>query len=86
MQPFTQSMLGMDRLDRTYHLAQRAVGAGMRIDDDEVRSFTKRILRADLDALTVAAADACVGDDVGHARRPYAAWNPAVLKKMLGLR
>src|SRR5574340_1572752 len=59
-------VLGEDRLDRTFGDAERAVDAFVGVDDEEVRPLAECVGRADVDAIGVLAADAALGDDVGH--------------------
>ena len=59
-------VLGEDRLDRALGDAQRAVDALVGIDDEEIGTLAKAVDRADVDAVGVLAADAALGDDVGH--------------------
>src|SRR4029077_20010713 len=61
-----QLLLGEDRLDRAFGLAQRAVDALLRIDGEEVRSLVEAVDRANLDTIHVLALDAVFGDDKSH--------------------
>ena len=57
----------VDRLDRALGHAERAVDAFVGVDHEEVRTLAKAIHGADVDAIGILAADAGLGDDVGHA-------------------
>src|SRR6185436_9142379 len=55
-----------DRLGRALGLAHAAVDALVGVDDEHVLALVEAVDRADLDAVHIFAADAGVGDDVGH--------------------
>jgi len=55
-----------DGLRRAFRLAQCAVNALVRVDDQEVRAFVEAVHRTDFHAVGVFAFDAVVGDDEGH--------------------
>src|SRR5882762_9389010 len=61
-----QLLLGEDRLDRAFRLAQGAVDALLGIDGEEVRPLVEAVDRANLDAIHVLALDAAFGDDKSH--------------------
>src|SRR5215831_16302443 len=63
-------ILGKDGLDRTLGHAERAIDALIGIDDEKIRALPEAVDRAHVDAVGILAADAALGDDVGHARRP----------------
>src|SRR5688572_5407322 len=58
--------IGEDGFGRAFRLAHAAVDALVRIDDEHVLAFVEAVDRTDLDAIHIFAADARVGDDVGH--------------------
>ena len=62
-----QLLLGEDRLDRAFRLAQRAIDALVRVDHQEVRALVEAVHRADLHAVHVLALDAVFGNDERHA-------------------
>ena len=55
-----------DRLRRSLRLAQGAINALIRVNDQEVRAFVEAVDRADFHTVGVFALDAVVGDDEGH--------------------
>src|SRR5690606_35269602 len=59
-------VLGIDRIDRAFWFAQRAVVALVGIDHQEIRAFVETVHRAHLDTVGVLALDAALGDDEGH--------------------
>src|SRR5688572_8845435 len=61
-------LLRENRLDGALRLAERAVDALLRIDDQHVRPLVETVHGADLDAVHVLALDAVFGDDKGHLR------------------
>src|SRR5690606_18261991 len=63
---FRYLVFGEDRLGGAFRLAQRAVDALVRVDDQEVRAFVETVHRTDFYAIGVFALDAVVGDDEGH--------------------
>src|SRR4029079_1362853 len=67
-------VLGEDRLHRALRHAQRAVDAFVGIDHQEVGPFPEAVDGADVDAIGIFAANAALGDDVGHggAMQPFA--------------
>src|SRR3954452_12317529 len=68
LEPFFEAAFGVgqDRLGRTFGLADAAIDAFGRIDDEHVLALVEAIDGADLDAVHIFAADAGIGDDVGH--------------------
>jgi len=68
LQPFLEASLGVweDRLGRAFGLAHAAVDTFIGIDGEHILAFIKAVDRAHLDAVHIFAADAGVGDDVGH--------------------
>src|SRR5437764_697509 len=58
--------VGLDRIDGTFGLAHPAIDTLVGIDDEHVLAFIEAVHRTDLDAIHVLAADASIGDDVGH--------------------
>ena len=71
LEPLLEPALGVgqDRLGRAFGLAHAAIDAFAGIDDEHVLALVEAIDRADLDAVHILAADAGVGDDVGHGCR-----------------
>ena len=63
-------VLGEDGFHRALGDAQRAVDALVRVDHQKIGAFPEAIDRADVDAVRIFAADAALGDDVGHALGP----------------
>src|SRR5437879_11661592 len=61
-----QLLLGEDRLDRAFGLAQRAVDALLRIDGEKVRSLVEAVHRTNLHTIHVLALDAVFGADESH--------------------
>src|SRR5207244_12811176 len=68
LQPLLQPGLrvGLDRLDRAFWLADPAVDALVRMNDEHVLAFIEAVDRADLHAIGVFALYAFYVDDVGH--------------------
>src|SRR5919112_5310244 len=68
LEPFLKAALGVgkDRLGRALGLADAAVDALVGVDDEHVLALVEAIDRAHLDAIHIFAADAGIGDDVGH--------------------
>src|SRR5436305_875434 len=60
--------IGQDRLGRAFGLAHPAVDALAGVDDEHVLALVETVDRTHLDAIHVLAADAGVGDDIGHCR------------------
>ena len=58
--------IGHDRLGRALRLADAAVDALVRVDDQHVLALVEAVHGADFDAVHVLALDAGFGDDVGH--------------------
>jgi hypothetical protein len=58
--------IGLDCLDRAFRLADAAIDALIRVDDQHVFALVKAIYGADFDAIHVFAFDAIVVDDIGH--------------------
>src|SRR3954470_11096656 len=58
--------VGQDRLGRAFGLADSAIDAFGGVDDEHVLAFVEAVDRADLDAVHIFAADAGIGDDIGH--------------------
>jgi hypothetical protein len=58
--------VGLDRVDRAFRLANTAVDAFIRMDDQHIFALVKTVHRADLDAIHVFTFDAIVVDDIGH--------------------
>jgi hypothetical protein len=61
----------MDGFDRTFGLAQGAVDAFIRVDDQEVRAFVETVDGAHLHAVGVLALHAFVCDDKSHGSPPF---------------
>src|SRR5690606_25601503 len=70
-------ILGEDGVHRALGLAERAVDALVRVDDQHVRPFVEAVHRADLHAIGVLAADAIVAYDEGHVSAPVLGPAPA---------
>src|SRR6185312_9032178 len=66
----TRLGVGLDRLDRTFRLANAAVDALVRMNDEHVLAFIEAVHRTDFDAIHVLALDAVVVDDIGHSSTP----------------
>ena len=58
--------VGLDRVDRAFRLANTAIDALIRMDDQHIFALVKAVDRADLDAIHVFTFDAIVVDDIGH--------------------
>ena len=56
----------LDRVDGAFWLANTAINAFFRMNNEEVLALIKAVDRADLDAVHIFATHACIGDDVGH--------------------
>ena len=67
-QPFLDALLGirLDRLDRAFRLADPAIDAFVRMDDQHVVTLVEAVHRTDFDAIGVFAFDAGFSDDVSH--------------------
>ena len=63
--------IGQNGLSWAFWLADAAVNALVRMDDEHILAFIKAVHRADFDAILVLAADAGVGDNVGHRGRSF---------------
>src|SRR6185295_14688000 len=68
LQPLVGLGIGIrhDRLGRAFRLADPAVDALVRVDDEHVLALVEAVHGADFDAVHVLALDAGFGDDVGH--------------------
>src|SRR5271165_6740220 len=66
--PFLKPRLGvwLDCVDRTFRLADPAIDALIRVDDEHVLALVEAVHRADLDTVHVLAANATLVDDVGQ--------------------
>src|SRR5688500_4556452 len=62
--------VGKDRLGRAFGLADAAIDAFARIDDEHVLAFVEAVDRTHLDAIHIFAPDAGFGDDIGHLLLP----------------
>ena len=62
--------LGHDRIGGTFRLADAAIDAFVRVDDQHVFPLVEALDRADIDAVHVFAANAVFGHDIGHALVP----------------
>jgi hypothetical protein len=60
--------VGLDCLGRAFRLADAAIDALVRVDDEHVLALVEAIDRAHLHAVHVLALDAVLSDDVGHGR------------------
>ena len=68
------SVSGFDCVHRAFGLANPAVDALVRMDDEHVLAFVEAVDRADLDAVGELALDAVLVDDVGHALSSLRPW------------
>ena len=59
-------LLGVDRLDRAFGLAQRAVDALVRVDHEKIRTLVEAVHGTYLHAVHVFALDAAFGDHERH--------------------
>ena len=68
LEPFVEATLGiwLDRLSRTFRLADAAIDAFVRMDDEHILAFVEAVYRTYFDAVHVLALDAVVRDDIGH--------------------
>ena len=66
-QPFLKPRIGirLDRVDRAFRLADAAINAFVRVDDEHVLAFVEAVDRAHFDAVHNLAANAALVDDVG---------------------
>ena len=73
-QPFLKPRLGvrLDRIDRAFRLADAAIDAFVRVDDEHVLALVEAVHRAHLDAVHDLAANAALVDDVGQLSVPSA--------------
>src|SRR6185312_13524173 len=62
-----------DRVHGAFWLANAAVDALVRVNNQEVFALVEAVDGADLDTVHIFATHACVGDDVGHSRSVPAA-------------
>src|ERR1700687_5479087 len=67
-QPFLKPRLGvrLDRVDRAFRLADPAINAFVRVDDEHVLALVEAVHGANLHAIHQLALDAAFVDDVGH--------------------
>jgi hypothetical protein len=56
----------LDRVGGAFRLADAAVDAFVRMDDEHVLALVETVHRADFDAVHIFAFYAIVGDDIGH--------------------
>ena len=75
VEPTIELRLGvrLDGVDGAFRLADAAIDAFVRMDDQHVRALVKAIYGADLDAIHVFALNANFRDDVSH-RSHFACW------------
>src|SRR5690606_22508578 len=68
LQPLLQPVLGVgeDRLGGAFRLADTAVDTFAGVDDEHVLALVEAVHRTDFHAVHIFAADAGIGDDVGH--------------------
>lgn len=69
--PERHLVLGANRGDRAFRLAERAVDAFIGVDDEEVGAFVEAVHGTDFHAVGVFAADAFFQHDEGHDRPPW---------------
>ena len=69
LQPLVEARLSvrLDRLGRAFRLADAAVDALIRVDDEHVLALIETVHRTDFDAVHIFALDAVFDDDIGHA-------------------
>src|SRR3989441_1494769 len=69
-QPFLEPRLGvrLDRVDRAFRLADPAIDAFVRVDDEHVLALVEAVHGANLHAIHQLALDAAFVDDVGQLR------------------
>src|SRR3546814_6656668 len=60
-----------DRLGRAFRLAHTAIDAFLGVDDQHVLALVEAVHGANLDAIHIFAADAGVGDPIGHGRNSF---------------
>ena len=67
-QPFFKPRLRgrLDRVDRTFRLADPAIDAFVWVDDEHVLAFVETVHRTNLDTIHVLAANAALVDDIRH--------------------
>ena len=72
-QPFFESGLGvrLDCIDRAFRLANTAIDAFVRVDDEHILALVEAVHGTHLDAVHVFALDAFVVDDVGQLNAVY---------------
>jgi len=58
--------IGLDGFGRAFGLADTAIDAFVRVDDEHIRALVKAVDRAHFDAVHVLAFDAVFDNDVGH--------------------
>lgn len=68
LEPFVEPRLGVRLygLGGTFRLANAAIYALVRMDDEEVLTFIETVDRTYLDAISVLAADTIIGHDICH--------------------
>jgi hypothetical protein len=68
LKPLLQARLrvGLNGVDRALRLADAAINAFVRVDDEHILAFIETIDRAHLDTIGVLALDALIVDDVSH--------------------
>src|SRR6185295_16598793 len=68
LKPLLEARFGvrLDRVHGAFRLADAAVDAFVGVDDEHILALVEAVHRADLDAVHVLAANASIGDDVGH--------------------
>src|SRR5215211_2697277 len=68
LKPFLQTRLGirLDGVDRAFRLADTAIDAFVRMNDEHVLAFVEAVHRTYFHAVHVLALDATFYDDVGH--------------------
>src|SRR3546814_4121021 len=73
LKPLLKPVFGVrkDRLGRAFRLAHTAIDAFIGVDDQHVLALVEAIHGANLDAIHIFAADAGVGDHIGHGRNSF---------------
>ena len=62
----TRFSIRLDGFGRAFRLADTAIDAFIRVDDEHILAFVETVDRADLDAIHIFALDAIFHDNVGH--------------------
>ncbi|GGA35162.1 hypothetical protein GCM10011499_00560 [Pelagibacterium lentulum] len=68
--------IGLDGFGGAFRLANAAIDAFVRMDDEHVFAFVEAVDRTDLNAVGIFAFDAIISNDVGHGIGPGRAGSP----------